>query len=191
MSEEYFFDHLQDDITEDNHGEGKGYNPFNKFDAESNYDFVDPVCNVLAVSDDESPNQSIMKPLSKKQLAKITTSDVPMNLRKSPPERLIDQSTTQNISLTLPNTNSSTMLVACSAKKNVHNQSSESSEEDSEEEKMSSKKPKTIKTLEALCTKTTFDLQSSSSSEESKTDSQFNAKYEADMRALGRALCNW
>ena len=62
VSDKYFFDHLQDDITEDNHGEGKGCNPFNKFDAESNYDFVDPVCNVLAVSDDEGPNQSIMKP---------------------------------------------------------------------------------------------------------------------------------
>ncbi len=83
------------------------------------------------------------------------------------------------------------MLVVCSAKKTVHNQSSESSEEDSEEEKILSKKPKTTKTLEALCTKTTFDPRSSSSSEESKTDSQFNAKYEANMRALGRALCNW
>jgi hypothetical protein len=41
--DEYFFDHLQDDITEENHGEGKGYNTFNKFDAESNDDFVDPV----------------------------------------------------------------------------------------------------------------------------------------------------
>jgi hypothetical protein len=132
-----------------------------------------------------------MKPLSKKQLAKITTSDVPMNLRKSPPERLIDQSTTHNISLMLPNTNLSTMLVACSAKKTVHNKLSESSEEDSEEEKISSKKPKTTKTLEALRTKTTFNLQLSLSSEESKTDFQFNAKYEANMRALGHALCNW
>ncbi len=114
-----------------------------------------------------------------------------MNLRKSPPERLIDQSTTQNISLTLPNTNLSTTLVACSAQKTVHNQSSKSSEEDSEEEKISSKKPKTTKTLEASCTKKTFNLQLLSSSEESKTDSQFNAKYEANMRALGRALSNW
>ncbi len=80
VSDEYFFDHLQDDITEDHHGEGEGYNPFNKFDAESSNDFVDPVCNVLlAASNDEGPKQSIMKPLSKKQLAKITTSDVPMN----------------------------------------------------------------------------------------------------------------
>jgi hypothetical protein len=112
-----FFDHLQDDITEENHGEGEGYNPFNEFDAESNNDFIDPVCNVLPASNDEGLKQSIMKPLSKKQLAKITTSDVPMNLRKSPPERLIDQSTTQNISLTLLNTNLSTMLAVCSAKK--------------------------------------------------------------------------
>jgi hypothetical protein len=132
-----------------------------------------------------------MKTLSKKKLVKITTSDIPMNLRKSPPEKLIDQSTTQNISLMLPSTNLSTTLVAFSAKRKFHNQSSESSEEDSEEEKILSKKPKTTTTLELLCTKTTYDLQSASSSEESKTDSQFNAKYEANMRALGRALCNW
>jgi hypothetical protein len=117
--DEYFSDHLQDDITEDNHGEGEGYNPFNKFDAKSNNDFVDPVCNVLVASNDEGPEQSIMKMLSKKKLARITTSDVPMNLRKSPPERFIDQSTTQNISLMLPSTNSSTTLVACSAKKKI------------------------------------------------------------------------
>ncbi len=89
VSDEYFFDHLQDDITEDNDVEGKGYNPFNKFDAESNNDFVDPVCDVLAASNDEGPEQSIQK-TSKKKLAKITTSDVPMNQRKSPPERLIN-----------------------------------------------------------------------------------------------------
>ena len=65
VSDEYFFDHLQDDITEDHHGEGKGYNPFNEFDAESNNDFVDPVCNVLVASNDEGPEQSIMKLLSK------------------------------------------------------------------------------------------------------------------------------
>jgi hypothetical protein len=90
-----------------------------------------------------------------------------------------------------PNTNLSTTLVACSAKNTVHNQLSESSEEDSEKETMLSKKPKITKTLEALCSKSTFDLQSSSSSEESKTDSQFNAKYESNMRELGKALCNW
>jgi hypothetical protein len=85
VSDEYFFDHLQDDITEDNDVKGKGYNPFNKFDAESNDDFIDPVRDVLAVSDDEGPEQSIQKTLSKKKLAKITTSDFPMNQRKSPP----------------------------------------------------------------------------------------------------------
>ncbi len=78
--DEYFFDHQQDDITEVHHAEGKGCNPFNEFDAESNNDFVDPVCNILVASNDEGPKQSIMKQLSKKQLAKITTSDVPMNL---------------------------------------------------------------------------------------------------------------
>jgi hypothetical protein len=132
-----------------------------------------------------------MKPLSNKQLTKITTSDVPTNLRKSSPERLIDQSTTQNISLSQPNSNLSITLVACSAQKTFHNQLSESYEEDSEEETMLSKKPKITKTLVALCSKTTFNLQSSLSSEESKTDSQFNAKYESNMRALGEALCNW
>jgi hypothetical protein len=87
--EEYFFDQLQDDITEDNDVGGKGYDLFNKFDAESNDDFVDPVLGVLAVSNDEGPKQSIQKTLSKKKVANITTSDVPMNQRKSPPERLI------------------------------------------------------------------------------------------------------
>jgi hypothetical protein len=91
----------------------------------------------------------------------------------------------------LPNKNLSTTLVVSSAKKNVDNKLSESSEEDSEEEKISSKKPKTTKTLEALSTKIAFDLQPSSSSEEFETDSQFNAKYEANVRALGYALCNW
>ncbi len=82
VSDEYLFDHLQDDITEDNNVEGKGYNPFKKFDAESNNDFVDPVHGVLAASDDEGPKQSIQKTLSKKKIAKITTSDVPMIQRK-------------------------------------------------------------------------------------------------------------
>jgi hypothetical protein len=54
-----------------------------------------------------------------------------------------------------------------------------------------SKKPRTTKTLEALSTKIAFDLQLPSSSEESKTDSQLNAKYEANMRALGHGLNNW
>jgi hypothetical protein len=80
----------------------------------------------------ESPEKSIMMLLSKKQVVKRTTSDVPMNLRKSPPETLIDQSTTQNILLTVPNTNLSTTLVVSSAKKTVDSQLSESSEEESE-----------------------------------------------------------
>jgi hypothetical protein len=77
-----------------------------------------------------------------------------------------------------------------SAKRTVDSQLSESSEEESEEQNFFSKKPKTTKTLEALSTKIAFDLQSSSSSEESKTDSQLNAKYEANMRVLCHALCN-
>jgi hypothetical protein len=169
VSDEYIFDHLQDDITDNNNVEGKGCNYYNEFDAEGNdvivdpvrdvlaasndevpkqsmyktlsknNDFVHPVCNVLVASNDEGPKQCIEKTLSKKNLAKITTPDVPMNLRKSPPEQLIHQSTTQNMSLTV-------------------------------------------------------DLQESSSeeeAEESDTESQLDAKYEANMRALCHALCNW
>jgi hypothetical protein len=102
---------------------------------------------------------------------------------------LIDQSTTQNISLTLPNTNLPTKLVASSTKRAVDIQSS--SEEESEEQKILSNKPKTTTALDASSEKITFDLQLSSSSEESETDSQFNAKYEANMRALCHALRNW
>jgi hypothetical protein len=120
---------------------------------------------------------------------KKTTSDVPMSLKKSPPETLIDQSITQNISLMLPNTNLSAMLVASSAKKADDIQPS--SEEESEEQKILSKKPKTKTTLEALSAKIAFNFQSSSSSEESETESKLNAKYEAKMRALGHVLCNW
>ncbi len=65
-----------------------------------NNDFVHPVRNVLVASDDEGPKQCIEKTLSKKNLAKITTPDVPMNLRKSPPEQLVHLSTTQNMFLT-------------------------------------------------------------------------------------------
>ncbi len=155
------------------------------FDTESNNDFVDPVRDGRAESSVVGPKKSIMMPLLQKQVAKITTSDVPMYLRKSSPETLIDQSTTQNILLMLPNTNLSTMLVASSAKKTVDSQSSESSEEDSEEQKISSKKPKLTKTLEALSTKTAFDLELSSSSEDFETETQLNAKYEANMRVLG------
>jgi hypothetical protein len=59
--DEYFFDHLQDNITEDNDVEGEGYDTFNKFDAENNDDFVDPVRDVLAASNHEGPKQSIQK----------------------------------------------------------------------------------------------------------------------------------
>jgi hypothetical protein len=169
VSVEYFFDHLQDDITDNNYVEGKGCNHYNKFDAEGNDVIIDPVCNVLAASnnegpkqsidktlsknddfvypvcnvlvarDDEGPKQCIEKMLTKKNLAKITTPYVPMNLRKSLPEQLIHQSTNQNMSLT-------------------------------------------------------FDLQESTSSEESEesdTESQLDAKYEVNTRALSHALCNW
>ncbi len=120
VSDEYFFDHLQDDITEDYNVEGKGCTQYNEFDAEGNDTTVDPVRDVIAVSEDEEPEQSIYESLSKnndfvnpvcnllvgsddegpKQCIEITTPDVPMNLRKSPPEQLIHQSTARNTSLT-------------------------------------------------------------------------------------------
>jgi hypothetical protein len=59
VSDEYFFNHLKDDISEEDHGEGKGYHTFNKFNAESNNHFVDPVCYVLAESSVEDPEQTI------------------------------------------------------------------------------------------------------------------------------------
>jgi hypothetical protein len=120
VSNEYFFDHLQDDITEDYDVEGEGCTQYNKFDAEGYDTTVDPVCNVIAASKDEEPKQSIYELLYKnddfvnpvcnllvgsddegpKQCIEITTPDVPMNLRKSPPEQLIHQSTAPNTSLT-------------------------------------------------------------------------------------------
>jgi hypothetical protein len=68
--DEYFFNHLKFDISKENHGEGKGYNTFNEFNAESDNDFIDPVCDVLAKSSGEGPKQSIMMQLSKKQEVK-------------------------------------------------------------------------------------------------------------------------
>jgi hypothetical protein len=155
VSSEYFFDHLQDDITKDYDVEGKGCTQYNEFDAERNDTTVDPVRDAIAASKDEEPEQSIYESLSKnddfvnpvrnllagsndegpKQCIEITTPDVPMNLRKSPPEQLIHQSTAPNTSLT-------------------------------------------------------FHLQESSSSEESETESQLDAKYEANMRALGHPFRN-
>ncbi len=187
MSDKYFFDHLQDDITKDHHREGKGYNPFNKFDAESNDDFVNPVCNVLAASNDEGTEQSIMKPLSKKQLAKIITSDVPMYLRKSPPKTLIAESTTQNILLMLPNTNLSTMLVASSAKKLLIVNCQFYLKPTLRSRKFP---PRSQRSQRHWRLKNALNLQSSSS-EESETDSLFNAKYEAHMKTLGCAFFNW
>ncbi len=160
MSDEYFFDHLQDDIAEDIAEdypvEVKGLLTSNAFDAKGNDTYIDPVRNVIGFSEDEQPEQSIYKSLANndvfdnpvcnvlaasdddvpQQCIEISTPDVPMNLRKSPPEQMIHQSTA----------------------------------------------PKTI---------LTFDLQQSSSSEESDTESQFDAKYKARMRALGHPLCNW
>jgi hypothetical protein len=160
FSNEYFFDHLQndiaEDIAEDYPVEVKGLSTSNAFDAKGNDTYVDPVRDVIGFSKDEQPKQSIYESLANnnvfdnpvcnvlaasndnvpQQCIEISTPDVPMNLRKSPPEQMIHQSTT----------------------------------------------PKTI---------LTFDLQQSSLSEESDTESQFDAKYEARMRELGHPLCNW
>jgi hypothetical protein len=76
-------------------------------------------------------------------------------------------------------------------KETVDSQLSVLSEDNSEEQKNLFKKPKVTKTLEASSTKIAFDLQLSSSYEESETDSQVNDKYEAHMRALGHALRDW
>jgi hypothetical protein len=126
VSDEYFFDHLQDDIAEDYPVEVEGLPTSNEFDVEVNDTNVDPVRDVIGLSEDDGPQLCI----------EISTPDVPMNLRKSPPEQMIHQSTAPNMSLT-------------------------------------------------------FDLQQSSSSEESDTESHLDAKYEAHMRALGHPLCNW
>jgi hypothetical protein len=160
VSDEYFFDHLQDDIAEDIAEdypvEVKGLSTSNAFDAKGNDTYVDPVRNVIGFSEDEQPKQSIYESLANndvfddpvrnvlaasndnfpRQCIEISTPDVPMNLRKSPPEQMIHQSTA----------------------------------------------PKTILTV---------DLQQSSLSEESDTETQFDAKYEARMRALSHPLCNW
>jgi hypothetical protein len=101
VSDEFFFVHLQDDITEDYSVEGEGCTQYNKFDAEGNDTTIDPVRDVIAASKDEEPKQSIYKSLSKnddfinpvynllagsddkgpKQCIEITNPDVPMNLR--------------------------------------------------------------------------------------------------------------
>jgi hypothetical protein len=60
-----FFYHLQDDITEDYDVEVEGCTQYNEFDAEGNDTTVDPVCNVIAASEDEEPKQSIYESLSK------------------------------------------------------------------------------------------------------------------------------
>jgi hypothetical protein len=127
VSKEFFFDHLQDDIAQDYPVKVKGLPTTNEFDAKGNDTNVDPVQDVIGLSKDNGPQLCI----------EISTPDVPMNLRKSPPEQMIHQSTAPNTSLT-------------------------------------------------------FDLQQSSSLEESDTESQLDAKYEAHMRALGHPfLCNW
>jgi hypothetical protein len=85
VSNEYFFDHLKDDIFEEDCGESEKYHNFNKYNAESDNHSVDPVHNVVAESGVVGPEQGIMMQLSKKQVEKKNSLDVPMSLRKSPP----------------------------------------------------------------------------------------------------------
>jgi hypothetical protein len=120
VSDEYFFDHLQDDITEDYPEEVKRLPTSNAFDAKGKNTNVDPVRDVIGLSKDEQPKQSIYESLANnnvfdnpvcnvlaasddngpQQRIEISTADVPMNLKKSPPEQMIHQSTAPNTSLT-------------------------------------------------------------------------------------------
>jgi hypothetical protein len=120
VSDEYFFDHLLDDITGDYNLVVKGCPGYNEFEAEGNNSTVYPVCNDIAVSKDEEPEKSIYELLSNnndfvnpvrnaiaasnyespKKCMELTPSDVPVHLRKSPPEQMIHQSTGRNTSLT-------------------------------------------------------------------------------------------
>ncbi len=120
VSDEYFFDHLQDDIADDYPVEVEGLPTSNAFDAKGNDTNINPVCNVIGASKDEQPEQRIYKLLTNndvfdnpacnvqaasdddgpQQCIEISTPDVPMNLRKPPPEQMIYQSTAPNTSLT-------------------------------------------------------------------------------------------
>jgi hypothetical protein len=93
--DEYFFDHLKDDNSEEDHGEFEKNDNFNKYNAESDDHFVDPVHNVFAESGIVGPEQCITMRLWKKQVEKKNSSNVQMSLRKSPRKRIIDQSTAQ------------------------------------------------------------------------------------------------
>ncbi len=124
VSDEYFFDHLQDDIAEDIAEdypvEVKGLSTSNAFDVKGNDTYVDPVRNVIGFSEDEQPEQIIYELLANnnvfdnpvrnvlaasndnvpQQCIEISTPYVPMNLRKSPPEQMIHQSTPPKTILT-------------------------------------------------------------------------------------------
>ncbi len=100
--------------------EVKGLPTSNAFDAKGNDTNIDPVRDVIGLSKDEQPEQSIYKSLANndvfdnpvrnvlaasndngpQQCIEKSTPDVPMNLRKSPPEQMIHQSTAPNTSLT-------------------------------------------------------------------------------------------
>ncbi len=158
MSDKYFFDHLKDDNSDEHHGESEKYDNYNEYSEERDDCSVDLVCNVFAESSKISPEQCIMTILLKKQLAKKNSSNVPMSLRKSPPESIIDQLTAQKNLLEQPNTQLTATLEAVQVDNNAIDP-------------------------ELFCHQLT--------SEESETSSQLDAKYEAQKRSLGWALCNW
>jgi hypothetical protein len=64
--DEYFFDHLKDDVSKEDHGESKRYHTFNNYNAESDDHSVDPVQDVVAKSGILGLEQSVTTQLSKK-----------------------------------------------------------------------------------------------------------------------------
>ncbi len=59
VSDKYFFDHLKDDISKEDHGESKRYHTFSQFNAESDDHSVDLVYNVVVESGVVGPEQSV------------------------------------------------------------------------------------------------------------------------------------
>jgi hypothetical protein len=91
VSDEYFFDHLKDDISKEDHGESEKDDDFNRYNAESEDHSVEPVCDVVAESSTVGPEQCITTRLLKKQVEKKNSSDVPMSLRHPLKQSLMSQ----------------------------------------------------------------------------------------------------
>jgi hypothetical protein len=127
--DEYFFDHLKDDNSDEHHGESEKYDNFNKHSEERNDCSVDLVCNVFAENSKISPEQCIMTILLKKQLAKKNSSNIQMSLRKSLPESIIDQLTTQKYLSEQPNTQLTATLEAVQVDNNAMDQAALSDKE--------------------------------------------------------------